>query len=192
MAARPRRPFPHPVSAAVAAVVLAASLTSCGGATSLDTSTSPLPGRDAEPMWWTRITLDTTPTTRTITIPSDSFAVGDSTPPPKLKAAIDDIARHIRAEATGPVTIGGATDSLPVEGGNEALGLARARNTADALRAAGIAMGTGAGEIASVVSLADRQPVCTPETDADGRDRPDCRARNRRVVITYSTQVPSR
>jgi outer membrane protein OmpA-like peptidoglycan-associated protein len=138
-----------------------------------------------EPPWWRTIVVEEKLRTRTVTLPSDYFAVGKSELPPDLQAQIDSIAARIKQEAVGPATASGGTDGTGSLEANDTLGFMRAESLVVALKRAGLTEGSGPGQLLPAQSLGERAPVC-PELDAAGDVLPDCQARNRRVVITYS------
>lgn len=99
------------------------------------------------------------------------------------RKVIQRFAEIIRRRPNARITIEGATDYLgPAEHGIR-LGLARARAVAEALFAAGVPK----AQIERVRSLGESRPIAgCRQVRPDGSDNPDCRALNRRVIITLS------
>ena len=155
-------------------------------------STAPLPGRGAEPPWWTAVietspdagagpSEPTEPPRVVLTIPADVlFASGSARLEPAGLAVLDDVAARLRAGA-GAVVVEGHTDVVGTEASNLALGQARAAAAARRLVDAGVE----ASRI-TTVSHGEVRPVAgCHQVGPGGVDDPDCRARCRRVGITF-------
>lgn len=98
---------------------------------------------------------------------------------PAAAAQIDEAAGRVKTGSKGPVAIVGHTDAKGTDAYNQDLSLRRANAVRDALavKAPGITYevsGKGASE-----------PIA-PNTNEDGSDNPEGRARNRRVTVTFS------
>jgi OOP family OmpA-OmpF porin len=93
---------------------------------------------------------------------------------------LDRLAADISQRAIGPVTVGGGTDHYGTHTTNMALGRARATTVVEALAARGINPAR-----MTPTPLGDTAPLCR-EIRPDGTDDADCRARDRRVTLTYN------
>ena len=115
----------------------------------------------------------------TVTISSDvlfDFDSADLTS--KARAVVDATAQRLAAKG-GRLTVVGHTDGVGTPPYNQRLSEARARSVADQLRST-----LGTGRAIDTSGRAATEPVA-PET-VDGRDNPEGRAVNRRVVITVA------
>lgn len=96
----------------------------------------------------------------------------------KARVRIDDVVGRIRDDSPATVTVDGYTDAKGSEAYNLRLSRRRAQAVAAALRRRGaprlVVRGHG-----------EDDPVAR-NTDKDGSDNPEGRARNRRVTITFS------
>jgi outer membrane protein OmpA-like peptidoglycan-associated protein len=149
---------------------------------------TPLPGKGLEAGWWAAISTTTAPEAPDrprqieINVPSDVlFDEGSSDLVKGADQKLASVARDIISEASGPVTIFGFTDQVGAEQSNLELGQRRADTVAETL----IAHGVPRSQIAPTQSKGEGAPLCV-ETRADGTDDADCRARDRRVFITYT------
>jgi outer membrane protein OmpA-like peptidoglycan-associated protein len=123
-----------------------------------------------------------TPTKVEIVIGTDVlFAFDRADLTPEAQGRLADVAAAIREKATGPVRIDGYTDSLGDAGYNQRLSEQRA----EAVRVALAGMeGLGAVQFAATGHGA-ADPVA-PNANPDGSDNPAGRAKNRRVVVTFT------
>jgi outer membrane protein OmpA-like peptidoglycan-associated protein len=143
-------------------------------------------GAGLEAGWWTKTSIKrvqprqpTAPATVVASIPSDVlFPEGSAKLEGSASAALRELARALRA-SSGLITVEGHTDLRGDSSSNKRLGQARA----DAVARRLVELGVPAGRIATR-SLGESEPVCQ-QTNPDGSDNADCRARCRRVVITY-------
>ncbi len=143
-----------------------------------------LPDDDLEPGWWTTITTEETAAEVTVTVPSDVlFSFGESDLSPEALDRLQAVADDISARAAGPVTVVGHTDHVGSDLDNQRLGLARARSVISSL----VELGVTPAELDEPASRGESEPVC-PVASEDVDD-PDCRAQNRRVVITYEAEA---
>jgi len=111
-------------------------------------------------------------------LPSDVlFAFGSATLSPAAAGAIDALAKQITA-TSGTVTISGYTDSVGSDADNQKLSEARAAAVQQA-----VAAKLGGDFTYKSVGFGETRPVA-PNTNPDGSDNPDGRARNRRVELT--------
>jgi outer membrane protein OmpA-like peptidoglycan-associated protein len=96
----------------------------------------------------------------------------------KARDRIDEVAARLRDDSPATVTVDGYTDAKGSDSYNQRLSQRRAQAVAVALRRRGaprlIVRGHGEGD-----------PVAR-NTNTDGSDNPEGRARNRRVTITFS------
>jgi outer membrane protein OmpA-like peptidoglycan-associated protein len=146
-----------------------------------------LAGTAEEAGWWTRISVEESepaepevPPTVSASIPSDVlFTEGSADLEAASRDQLRDLARTLQ-RTTGPITIVGHTDMLGDEDANELLGSDRAEAVAAVL----VELGVAADRL-STDSLGESQPTC-PQVNPDGTDNADCRARCRRVVVTYT------
>jgi outer membrane protein OmpA-like peptidoglycan-associated protein len=122
-------------------------------------------------------------------LPSDVlFAFGSATLSPAAAGAIDALTKQVTATA-GTVTIAGYTDAIGGDADNQRLSEARAAAVQQAITAK-----LGPNFTYKAVGFGKTNPVA-PNTNPDGSDNPDGRARNRRVELTIdaaagSTPVP--
>ncbi len=172
-------------------IILVLTLVACGptkDSTADFALVDPIPGANLEPAWWaavstTIVTSPDQPATIEVTVPSDVlFAENSSVLAPAAQAELAAIAEDVMAGETAPIKIVGHTDGLGEGDYNIQLGLERAEAVAEAL----IEHGVAAEQIAA--SSEGEGALLCAETRPDGTDDPDCRARNRRVTITYTTQ----
>lgn len=109
------------------------------------------------------------------------FAFGRADLLPQASAALADILTSIRATYPYPrIRVEGHTDSIGTDAANDALSRARAETVRQWLIANGIPPAALTTE-----GLGKRQPIA-PNTQPNGADDPDGRARNRRVVLVAS------
>jgi outer membrane protein OmpA-like peptidoglycan-associated protein len=174
------------VRAAAALVAVAAVVAGCGNrAADADRR---LPGSGTEIGWWatTTSTTSTTPIepgviTTTLSTPSDVlFQFGSAALTPTAGGTLDDVARTLSDERVQSVTVVGHTDHLGTN--HDDLGHARATAVIAYLTNSRVE----ASKFESAVTAGFDEPLC-PEVRPDGTDDADCRARNRRVTITYTT-----
>lgn len=125
--------------------------------------------------------VEESPTEQRVTLAADVFFEFDkATLTSAALATLDEFAAEIRAEARGPITIVGHTDSIGTDEYNQELSEARAEAVRAALderlprRFRFEASGRGESE-----------PVA-PNENEDGSDNPEGRARNRRVEFVYA------
>lgn len=97
---------------------------------------------------------------------------------PRAAARIDQVAQEIRRAGPGPITIEGHTDSRGSAAYNRGLSLRRA----EAVRSA-LARALGASAPSLVTSGRGESEPVARNTNPDGSDSPQGRARNRRVEI---------
>jgi outer membrane protein OmpA-like peptidoglycan-associated protein len=146
-----------------------------------------LTGTGLEPGWWTKVSVNpftpaqpASPPVIVASIPSDIlFGEGSSGLEDSASKALVTLADAVN-QTTGPVEVDGHTDLIGSDESNMRLGGARAQAVARRL----IELGVTADRI-TTRSLGETRPVCD-EVNADGSDNADCRARCRRVVVTYS------
>lgn len=105
------------------------------------------------------------------------FDQADLTPAAATK--IDEAAARVKSDSKGPVAIVGHTDAKGTDAYNQDLSLRRANAVRDALAA------KAPGITYEVSGKGASEPVA-PNTNEDGSDNPDGRARNRRVTVTFS------
>lgn len=109
------------------------------------------------------------------------FDFGSATLRPEASAALADILGSMRQTYPYPrIMVEGHTDSIGSDAANDALSLRRAQAVRQWLMGNGIPAQAIATE-----GLGKRQPVA-PNSFPDGRDNPEGRARNRRVVLIAS------
>ncbi len=146
------------------------------------------PDADTEAGWWAAATSTTSTTpsspgvvTTTADVPSDVlFGFGSADLTPSAAGTLDGVARQLRGDRAYKITVTGHTDHLGTH--NDTLGRTRAQGVIDYLVNAGVP----GGAFTSAATAGSSDPLC-PETRPDGSDDADCRARNRRVTITYTT-----
>lgn len=120
-----------------------------------------------------------------ITLPEQVlFAFDEFTLLPEAAETLDGIAEAIGYFDTAPVRVAGHTDARGSDAYNQTLSERRAQAVVDHLVAAGVEPGriTSAG-------FGETRPVA-PNTNDDGSDDPEGRARNRRVEIVLEGVVP--
>ena len=149
------------------------------------------PGANTETGWWAAATSTTstppsTPSTpgvvtTTVDVPADVlFVDGSAELTPAATATLDGIASGLVRDRAYEITVTGHTDHLGTH--NDTLGRTRAQGVIDYLVNAGVP----GGAFTSAATAGSSDPRCS-ETRPDGSDDADCRARNRRVTITYTT-----
>jgi OmpA-OmpF porin, OOP family len=109
------------------------------------------------------------------------FAFDQATLSPRAKAAIDETAEVVRAQAKGTVRIDGHTDSK----GDDAYNLELSRRRAQAVQQALAPLLGGVPVRLEVAGHGETQPFAA-NTNPDGSDNPRGRAKNRRVTITFA------
>jgi outer membrane protein OmpA-like peptidoglycan-associated protein len=175
----------------VALALLGAVLVALSSGHHATAKTLRLGGTDLEPGWWGQITTSTSQpaqpsgnATVVASIPSDVlFAEGSAQLEAAAAQALTDLAATLR-DTSGSITVDGHTDLRGDEASNLSLGQSRAEAVAMTL----IALGVPADRI-TTRSYGEAQPTCQ-QTNADGSDNADCRARCRRVVVTYQAIQP--
>jgi outer membrane protein OmpA-like peptidoglycan-associated protein len=121
-----------------------------------------------------------TPAVATATIPSDVlFAESSAELDDSARERLRELATQL-AESSGTIVVDGHTDLLGDDASNMRLGEERAGAVATLL----VDLGVPAARI-EVASFGETQPVCE-QVNPDGSDNADCRARCRRVVVTYT------
>jgi OOP family OmpA-OmpF porin len=124
--------------------------------------------------------IEETATTETVVLNADVlFDLDQATLTTAALARLETFATEIAAEAVGPVTIVGHTDSLGTDEHNQGLSEARAESVR-----ADLAGRLGPGFTLQASGKGETEPVAPNQND-DGTDNPDGRARNRRVEISY-------
>jgi OOP family OmpA-OmpF porin len=177
----------------VLVVVLTSSACGSQATTPRDYSLGVLPGTNLELGWWATVTKTEDPPPSPggaqiveVNVPSDVlFAEGESDLTPEADVALAEIAQDINARAGRNVLVVGHTDHFGDTAFNQQLGQLRADAVASALHVHEVPEET----INPPQSAGESSPLC-PETRANGADDSDCRARNRRVLITYTYTVP--
>jgi outer membrane protein OmpA-like peptidoglycan-associated protein len=150
---------------------------------------SPIPGVGSEPSWWVAITTQDGPSrvdsghkqrrTFKVTVPADVlFDEGQSSLTTTADGAMRTIAHDIRQRHGTDITVTGFTDHFGTAASNDALGQQRADAVAKFLRNAGL-------KNVKPGTRGERGALCR-EIRPNGSDDADCRARDRRVVITYT------
>ncbi|MDP9388544.1 MAG: OmpA family protein [Actinomycetota bacterium] len=175
----------------VAATIAIGCLPACAGVGESEGSIG-LTRTGAEPGWWTRISIEqatadtrSSPPRMRATVPSDVlFALGSADLEAAARGELSDLAETLR-RTSGSITVEGHTDLLGSEEANLRLGESRARAVASLLMALGVSP-----DRLTTASLGESQPVCA-QVNSDGTDNADCRARCRRVVITYGVTMAS-
>jgi outer membrane protein OmpA-like peptidoglycan-associated protein len=149
-----------------------------------------LVGTSQEPGWWTRVTVEraepaapTTPPVVVATIPSDVlFAEGSAELGDLAHAGLSELGESLQA-SVGPISVEGHTDQRGDEASNMQLGQSRAEAVARLLVDLGVP-----DDRLVIASFGESRPVCD-QINPDGSDNPDCRARCRRVVVTFTTSI---
>lgn len=95
---------------------------------------------------------------------------------PDAQASLAQAAELLQSYGNAPIAVRGHTDGKGSDAYNDALSLRRAQAVAERLRAA------AGGRRIATEGLGKRRPVA-PNQQADGRDDPEGRQRNRRVEI---------
>lgn len=183
--------------AACSALVVVTSGCGDGSTRTSNYALSPMPGIGVEPGWWATIAKREVPPTTSavpgkesppqrrtveVTVPADVlFDQGESTLTSQAEAALTRVAQDIRQQDGHDIAILGFTDHVGTEEFNLQLGQQRADSVATLLVGAGIAT----DRFSVVQSRGEHGALCV-EIRPDGSDDADCRARNRRVVITYT------
>lgn len=170
-------------------VLISVAIVGCGTTQQIDV----LRGADTEAGWWATATSTTSTTpskpgkvTTTVNVPSDVlFGFGSADLTSSAAAALDNIARQLIGDRAYKITVTGHTDHLGVR--NDTLGRARAQAVIDHLVTAGVPESS----FTPAATAGSSSPRCR-ETRLDGGDDADCRARNRRVTITYTTKEARR
>jgi OOP family OmpA-OmpF porin len=186
-----------PIRMLVLLVTVVIAMSSCtAGATTQRYDLGSLPGTNQELGWWAAVS--TTPasdtpvvgqtTTVELTVPSDVlFAEGDATLVPDARDSLGQVAQEIIDRNGHDIVIVGYTDRLGDDESNRQLGQQRAGAVANALITDGLA-GALPGQL---LSGGETSPLCQ-EVRTDGSDDIDCRARNRRVTVTYTYTAQQR
>jgi outer membrane protein OmpA-like peptidoglycan-associated protein len=186
------------LGSAFGTVLIGSMLAACGGPEA--SALGPIPGQGVEIPWWasTEALPPVAPSepashpgtlVETVLVPTDAFTEGKSSLPATVVAQLPRLVAQIKRTAVGPVALAGATDHLD-HAGNYRLGLQRANALAQQLERLGLTAGSRPGQIARVTSVGDTKPLCA-EQNGQGQDDPDCRARDRRVALTYLVRKPT-
>lgn len=168
-------------------VLMSVAIVGCGTTQQIDV----LRGADTEIGWWAAATSTTSTTpstpstpgvvTTTVDVPADVlFVYGSAELTPAATATLDGIASGLVRDRAYEITVTGHTDHLGTH--NDTLGRTRAQGVIDYLVKAGVP----GGAFTSAATAGASDPLCR-ETRPDGSDDADCRARNRRVTISYTT-----
>lgn len=124
----------------------------------------------------------TSPTRRSVALRSDIlFPFGKATLTAKAKTIIGEAAREIMSSAdpADPITVVGHTDAIGADADNQVLSEKRARAVVAELRG-----DLGGAWRFTASGRGETQPLAD-ETNPDGSDNPEGRARNRRVEFGY-------
>jgi outer membrane protein OmpA-like peptidoglycan-associated protein len=108
------------------------------------------------------------------------FRFDKATLTPKARSRIAEVAGRLEEASPGPVQVDGYTDAKGSSAYNEGLSRRRAKAVAAALRRE---LGPSAPAL-TVAGHGEADPVAR-NTNKDGSDNPEGRARNRRVTITF-------
>lgn len=173
-----------------AASVMMLILVVCVGCSATHQVEGP-PDAEVEIGWWAAATSTTSTTpstpstpgvvTTTVDVPSDVlFGFGSADLTTSAAGTLDGVARQLLGDRAYKITVTGHTDHLGTH--NDTLGRARAQAVIDYLVTSGVP-----GGLFTPAATAGASKLLCSETRPDGSDDPDCRARNRRVTITYTT-----
>ena len=108
------------------------------------------------------------------------FAFNQADLTPAASATLAQVANDIKARAKGEVRIDGHTDAV----GDDAYNLDLSRRRAASVQAALQPLLAGAAVTLRVNGHGEANPVA-PNTNPDGSDNPEGRAKNRRVTVGY-------